>query len=206
VGFIAGDQQQFAPCPRPPAHHLPPSPRIINLKPSHARLSWCRPPRTDKRTSLAVTPRRRVHSQSAGPKYYPLIQRHCSCPCQTRPMMALDIESLDADPQKDYDYKSRCEELEAALNETRSALDEFQISSRELEAELEKELENMERQYKDAKRQKERLKMESDDWKVCFWRVGLLTSRTSFSKPRRSRHRRPMRCKRKSMHCARRKS
>jgi len=83
--------------------------------------------------------------------------------------MALDIHvpSLgDAEQGKDYDYKSRCEELESALNETRSALDEFQLSSRELEAELEKELENMERQYKDAKRQKERLKMESDDWKV----------------------------------------
>jgi len=82
--------------------------------------------------------------------------------------MALDVDvtSLQADTSKDFDYKSRCEELEAALNETRSALDEFQISSRELEAELEKELENMERQYKDAKRQKERLKMESDDWKV----------------------------------------
>ena len=79
--------------------------------------------------------------------------------------MALDLPPLDADP-KDYDYKVRCEELEAALNETRSALDEFQLSSRELEAELEKELENMEKQYKEAKRQKERLKMESDEWKV----------------------------------------
>lgn len=82
--------------------------------------------------------------------------------------MALDIDSpLESDVTKEYDYKSRCEELEAALNETRSALDEFQMSSRELETELEKELENMERQYKDAKRQKERLKMESDDWKVA---------------------------------------
>jgi hypothetical protein len=82
--------------------------------------------------------------------------------------MALDVDVPPdaADGTKDYDYKSRCEELEAALNETRSALDEFQLSSRELEAELERELENMEKQYTDAKRQKERLRMESDDWKV----------------------------------------
>ena len=83
--------------------------------------------------------------------------------------MALEIDVPDigtGSTQKDYDYKFRCEELEAALTETRSALDEFQQSSRELETELERELENMEKQYKDAKRQKERLKMESDEWKV----------------------------------------
>jgi DNA repair exonuclease SbcCD ATPase subunit len=82
--------------------------------------------------------------------------------------MALDVDVPPGTPDgtKDYDYKSRCEDLEAALNETRSALDEFQFSSRELEAELERELENMEKQYTDAKRQKERLRMESDEWKV----------------------------------------
>ena len=82
--------------------------------------------------------------------------------------MALDLQApvVDSAGLREYDYRSRCEELEAALNETRSALDEFQLSSRELEAELEKELENTERQYREAKRQKERLKMESDDWKV----------------------------------------
>jgi hypothetical protein len=82
--------------------------------------------------------------------------------------MALDVDVPPGTPDgtKDYDYKSRCEDLEAALNETRSALDEFQLSSRELEAELERELDNMEKQYTDAKRQKERLRMESDEWKV----------------------------------------
>jgi hypothetical protein len=78
----------------------------------------------------------------------------------------VDVPPPGHETSKEYDYKSRCEELEAALNETRSALDEFQLSSRELEAELEKELENMEKQYTDAKRQKERLRMESDEWKV----------------------------------------
>lgn len=114
--------------------------------------------------------------------------------------MALDIDlsPLDADGAKDYDYKTRCEELEAALNETRSALDEFQLSSRDLEAELEKELENMERQYKDAKRQKERLKMESDEWKVYLFMAGANGS-TNISMQRPSRPRPRMRCRRKSM-------
>jgi len=82
--------------------------------------------------------------------------------------MALDVDVPPgtSDCAKDYDYKSRCEELEAALSETRETLDEFQLSSREFEAELERELENMEKQYTDAKRQKERLRMESDEWKV----------------------------------------
>jgi chromosome segregation ATPase len=84
--------------------------------------------------------------------------------------MAVDMDVLDheADTTKEYDYKSRCEELESALNETRSALDEFQTSSRELETELEKELENMDKQYRDAQRQRERLKLESEEWKNKF--------------------------------------
>jgi DNA repair exonuclease SbcCD ATPase subunit len=120
--------------------------------------------------------------------------------------LELDIPPLDADTPKEYDYKSRCEELESALNETRSALDEFQMSSRELEAELEKELENMERQYKDAKRQKERLKMESDDWKVFLVSVFWLSCRINFNMQRLNRCRLPMQCKRKSMLYERRKS
>jgi DNA repair exonuclease SbcCD ATPase subunit len=116
--------------------------------------------------------------------------------------MALDIDipPLDSEMPKDYDFKSRCEELESALSETRSALDEFQLSSRELEAELERELENMERQYKDAKRQKERLKMESDEWKVSpgHQRFEFDIIRVNFNKPKQSKHRLRMRCKRKS--------
>jgi chromosome segregation ATPase len=85
--------------------------------------------------------------------------------------MTLDIEIPDHNDHsmtKDYDYKSRCEELEAALNETRSALDEFQSSSRDLESELERELEHMDKQYKDAQRQRERLRLESEEWKGRF--------------------------------------
>src|SRR5271156_4398491 len=125
--------------------------------------------------------------------------------------MALDIHvpSLgDAEQGKDYDYKSRCEELESALNETRSALDEFQLSSRELEAELERELENMEKQYTDAKRQKERLRMESDEWKVPSPLLpkdgrgdGSDRGRINFRLQRSSLRRLRMRCKRRLMRC-----
>ena len=84
--------------------------------------------------------------------------------------MTLDIQVPERGSclANDYDYKFRCEELEAALNETRSALDEFQLSSRELEAELEKELESMDKQYKDAQRQRERLRLESEEWKSRY--------------------------------------
>jgi len=127
--------------------------------------------------------------------------------------MALDIDTSagSGDAPKDYDYKSRCEELEAALNETRSALDEFQFSSRELEAELERELENMEKQYTDAKRQKERLRMESDEWKVHNPRQPLLepfsngVCRLNFSRQRASLRRVRMRCRRRLMRYVKRK-
>lgn len=63
-------------------------------------------------------------------------------------------------------YRSHAENLEATLQETRAALDEFQVSSRELEEELEKELQTTEKAYKDLKARCEHFKYEADDWKV----------------------------------------
>ena len=128
--------------------------------------------------------------------------------------LEVDVSAENGDTPKEYDYKSRCEELEAALNETRSALDDFQLSSRELEAELERELENMEKQYTDAKRQKERLRMESDEWKVpqpapalFFFLVSFSNGgcRVNFSRRRRSLRRARMLCRRRSMRYVKRK-
>jgi len=56
--------------------------------------------------------------------------------------------------------------LELTLQDTRAALDEFQVSSRELEEELEKELQTTEKAYNDLKSRCEHFKREADDWKV----------------------------------------
>jgi predicted nucleic acid-binding Zn-ribbon protein len=69
--------------------------------------------------------------------------------------------------QDELDYwRNHAENLENTLSETRAALDEFQVSSRELEEELEKELQSTEKVCGDLKSRCEQLKRESEDWKV----------------------------------------
>ncbi|KAI8328365.1 hypothetical protein BC941DRAFT_497140 [Chlamydoabsidia padenii] len=67
----------------------------------------------------------------------------------------------------DY-YRNHAENLENTLQDTRAALDEFQISSRELEEELEKELQTTEKAYKELKSQCERSRRDADEWKTKF--------------------------------------
>ncbi|ORZ00082.1 hypothetical protein BCR42DRAFT_362601 [Absidia repens] len=67
-----------------------------------------------------------------------------------------------------YYYRNYAENLEHTLQDTKSALDEFQISSRELEEELEKELFTTEKAYKELKSQCERSKGDADQWKTKF--------------------------------------
>jgi hypothetical protein len=52
------------------------------------------------------------------------------------------------------------------LAETRAELDEFHIASRELEAELEAELQRTEKSQQDLKVKVARAESERDDWKV----------------------------------------
>lgn len=58
------------------------------------------------------------------------------------------------------------------LAETRAELDDFQVSSRELEEELEKELERTERAQHELKVKAAKAEQEKDEWKVspmsCF--------------------------------------
>lgn len=69
--------------------------------------------------------------------------------------------------QEELDYwRNHAENLESTLQETRAALDEFQVSSRELEEELEKELQTTEKAYNDLKSRCEHYKREAEDWKV----------------------------------------
>lgn len=63
-------------------------------------------------------------------------------------------------------WRSHAENLENTLQDTRAALDEFQVSSRELEEELEKELQTTEKAYNDLKSRCEHFKRDADEWKV----------------------------------------
>ncbi|KAF7720813.1 NADH:ubiquinone oxidoreductase [Apophysomyces ossiformis] len=89
--------------------------------------------------------------------------------------MAVDMSSMSSgimqfnsvQDELEY-YRSHAENLENTLQETRAALDEFQISSRELEEELEKELQTTEKAYKDLKARCEQFKREADDWKSKY--------------------------------------
>lgn len=72
--------------------------------------------------------------------------------------------------QDELDYwRNHAENLENTLSDTRAALDEFQVSSRELEEELEKELQTTEKVCGDLKARCEQLKRESEDWKVHWY-------------------------------------
>ncbi|KAG9287383.1 hypothetical protein G9A89_023755 [Geosiphon pyriformis] len=66
-------------------------------------------------------------------------------------------------------YKARAAELEATLAETQATLEEFQQSSREFEEELERELEQSEKRFKDVKAKNETLKNEIDEWKQKYY-------------------------------------
>ncbi|SAM01335.1 hypothetical protein [Absidia glauca] len=86
--------------------------------------------------------------------------------------MTIDMSSrimqfTSAQDELDY-YRNHAENLESTLQETRAALDEFQISSRELEEELEKELLTTEKAYKELKSQCERSRRDADEWKTKF--------------------------------------
>ncbi|KAF1801551.1 hypothetical protein V8B55DRAFT_1471814 [Mucor lusitanicus] len=72
-----------------------------------------------------------------------------------------------AQEELDY-YRAHAEDLELTLQDTRAALDEFQVSSRELEEELEKELQTTEKAYNDLKSRCEHFKRDADDWKSKY--------------------------------------
>ncbi|KAH7337394.1 hypothetical protein B0J17DRAFT_573404, partial [Rhizoctonia solani] len=63
------------------------------------------------------------------------------------------------------DWETKYHEVSDLLQETRAELDEFQTSSKELEEELERELESTERQMTDLRNRVERVERERDDCK-----------------------------------------
>ncbi|KAG2231865.1 hypothetical protein BDF21DRAFT_415700 [Thamnidium elegans] len=71
--------------------------------------------------------------------------------------------------QEELEYwRAHSEDLENTLQDTRAALDEFQVSSRELEEELEKELQTTEKAYNDLKSRCEHFKRDAENWKSKY--------------------------------------
>lgn len=63
-------------------------------------------------------------------------------------------------------YKSQYEQLEHELSE-------FQASSKELEAELEKDLDAADKRERGLREKAEELNFEVEEWKVCFFLLAL---------------------------------
>ncbi|KAG2211457.1 hypothetical protein INT46_000281 [Mucor plumbeus] len=77
------------------------------------------------------------------------------------------MQFTSAQEELDY-YRAHSEDLELTLQDTRAALDEFQVSSRELEEELEKELQTTEKAYNELKSRCEHFKRDAEDWKSKY--------------------------------------
>lgn len=86
-----------------------------------------------------------------------------------------------AEEELEY-FKRHAKNLEDDLSETKYALEEFQLSSKELEEELEKEIDSTERRYNEIKIRNEAMRQEAEEWKVknmlsfidvvCVWMLG----------------------------------
>lgn len=66
------------------------------------------------------------------------------------------------------DWRAKYIEVADILAETRNELEDFQHSSKDLEEELEKELERAEKTQQDLKVKAGRAELERDEWKACL--------------------------------------
>lgn len=79
-----------------------------------------------------------------------------------------DDIAFDSAKEEALYYRDKYRVAVDLLNETRAELDEFQLSSRELEQELEKELEATETKHADLQERIQRLEADKDEWKNKF--------------------------------------
>lgn len=95
---------------------------------------------------------------------YPSSHAHPHHPL-THPLSSSFPSSTDWE-SKFRESEAKRHELEALLEDTRLELDEFQSSSRELEEELEKDLERSEKAKLDLETKVAKIENEKDEWKV----------------------------------------
>ncbi|KAG9063417.1 NADH:ubiquinone oxidoreductase [Linnemannia hyalina] len=81
--------------------------------------------------------------------------------------MEIALLFTNINDELDY-YKSHTESIELELAETKFALEEFQFSSKELEEELEKEIDSTERRYNEIKIRNEAMRQEVEEWKEKY--------------------------------------
>ncbi|WOO81888.1 Nuclear distribution protein nudE 1 [Vanrija pseudolonga] len=94
-------------------------------------------------------------------------------------MSNLTLEEDDDDLTEEANYyRDKYRVAIDLLNETRNELDEFQLSSRELEQELEKELEATEAKQAELQQRIKRLDTERDEWKTKFINLQMMHSST----------------------------
>lgn len=104
-------------------------------------------------------------------------------PAKTTPLFFrsyLELDSFQSVAEELEYYKALAQEHEEALKETSDMLEEFQLSSKELEAELENEIESTERRCHEMKIRNESMRQEVDEWKVCQSMSGNLQKILSF--------------------------
>ncbi|TCD69983.1 NADH:ubiquinone oxidoreductase [Steccherinum ochraceum] len=85
-------------------------------------------------------------------------------------MASLDDNKYCSHPtcSSDSEWKAKYQEVADMLSETRAELDDFHVSSKELEEELERELERTEKAQHELKIKAAKAENERDDWKSKF--------------------------------------
>lgn len=96
----------------------------------------------------------------------PLLQTLLRCIDAFIPIVTALINSFSSAADELEYYKNLARKNEDELLETRAMLEDFQLSSRELEEELEKEIDSTERRYNEIRIRNEAMKQEVEDWKV----------------------------------------
>ncbi|GJE85773.1 hypothetical protein PsYK624_018520 [Phanerochaete sordida] len=89
--------------------------------------------------------------------------------------------TLDDPNHAHTDWKAKYMEVADMLAETRAELDDFQVSSRELEEELERELERTEKAQQDLKVKAAKAEQEKDEWKSKFMSLQTMHNTTTTS-------------------------
>jgi hypothetical protein len=76
------------------------------------------------------------------------------------------IRSFDDDAQEAAFWKSKAQALRELLDEAHVSLRDFEMSSKELEEEMDKELAQSNKQLEEAIRNNEKLSQDREEWKV----------------------------------------
>lgn len=89
----------------------------------------------------------------------------------THPLLRRRARSFDDDAQEVAFWKSKAQALRELLDEAHVSLRDFEMSSKELEEEMDKELAQSNKQLEEAIRNNEKLSQDREEWKVSLHHV-----------------------------------